>query len=144
MNPGLSERSRAAESFSYTGAFPAALFRHRPRLDPDAPAIENVAKVIGAGAAARLIARFGGRRMYIAKRPAAGDALARLVGYEAAVKLGAIFGGERMWLPNGAGHATRTRVAQLRRAGASVSRIAGELGLSERHVYKVLAQLRAR
>ena len=144
MNAGLNAKSQEAASGSYSGAFPAELFRHRVRLNPDAPAIENVAKVIGAGAAARLIARFGGRRVYIAKRPGADDALARLIGYPAAVKLGAIFGGERMWLPNDAGHATRTRVAQLRRSGISVSRIAGELGLSERHVYKVLAQLRAR
>ena|SRR5690348_5197046 len=113
-------------------------------LDDDAAPIETIGRLLGAGAAARLIARFGGRRVYIAKRPNPAAALSQTVGHGAAVKLGAIFGGERIWLPNGAGDATRARVAQLRRDGISVSRIAGELGLSERHVYKVLAQLRAR
>jgi len=114
----------------------------RRRLDPDAPAVENIARVIGAGATARLISAFGGGRVYIAKHPGAGDALARVIGSEAASRLGELFGGERIWFPNDAGHHTRRRIALLRQRGSSVSRIARELRLSERYVYKVLAQLR--
>jgi hypothetical protein len=116
--------------------------RPRRRLDPDAPAVENIARVIGAGATARLISTFGGGRVYIAKNPGPTDAVARVIGGEAAGMLSAIFGGERIWLPNDAGHLTRRRVALLRRRGSSVARIARELRLSERYVYKVLAQLR--
>jgi hypothetical protein len=118
-------------------------FAHRrPRLDPNAPAIENIARVIGAGAASRLISTFGGGRVYIAKNPGPGDSVARVIGDVAAGRLGAIFGGERVWFPNDAGHLTRRRISLMRQRGSSVSRIARELRLSERYVYKVLAQLR--
>jgi hypothetical protein len=116
--------------------------RPRRRLDPDAPAVDNIARVIGAGATARLISTFGGGRVYIAKNPGPGDAVARVIGGEAAERLGAIFGGERIWFPNASGHLTRRRIASLRRRGSSISRIARELKLSERYVYKVLALLR--
>jgi hypothetical protein len=114
----------------------------RRRLDPNAPAVENIARVIGAGATARLISTFGGGRIYIAQHPKPADALARVIGGEAARRLGAIFGGERIWFPNDAGQQTRRQISMMRRRGASVSRIARDLKLSERHVYKVLAQLR--
>jgi len=118
------------------------LRRPFPRLDPDAPAIENIAKLIGAGAAARLISTFGGGRVYIAKSPGSADAVAQVIGGEAAARLGAIFGGERVWFPNDAGHLTRRRITLMRRRGSSVARIARVLRLSERYVYKVLADLR--
>jgi hypothetical protein len=114
----------------------------RRRLDPNAPAVENIARVIGAGATARLISTFGGGRVYIAKNPGPADPLARVIGGEAAGRLGAIFGGERIWFPNHSGHVTRRRICLLRRRGSSISRIARELQLSERYVYKVLAQFR--
>jgi hypothetical protein len=116
--------------------------RPRTRLDPNAPAVDNIARVIGAGATARLISTFGGGRVYIAKTPGPADAIARVIGDDAAGRLGAIFGGERIWLPNDAGHLTRRRITQMRRRGSTVSRIARELRLSERYVYKVLAELR--
>jgi len=114
----------------------------RRRLDPNAPAVENIARVIGAGATARLISTFGGGRVYIAKNPGPFDAVARVIGGEAAGMLAGIFGGERIWFPNDAGHLTRRRISLLRRRGSSVSRIARELHLSERYVYKVLAGFR--
>ena len=83
------------------------LGRPFPRFDPAAPAIENIAKLIGAGAAARL---------------------------------GAMFGGERVWVPNDAGHLTRRRITLMRGRGSSVARIARVLRVSERYVYKVLAE----
>ena len=58
--------------------------RPRRRLDPNAPAVENIARVIGAGATARLISTFGGGRVYIAKNPGPSDAVARVIGGEAA------------------------------------------------------------
>jgi hypothetical protein len=114
----------------------------RRRLDPDAPAVENIARVIGAGATSRLISTFGGGRVYIAKTPGSSDVVARVIGEAAATRLGAVFGGERIWFPNDAGHLTRRRVALMRGRGASVSRIARHLRISERYVYKVLAELR--
>jgi len=129
-------------SFPSDSGSPFNSMRLRRRLDPNAPAVENIARVIGAGATARLISTFGGGRVYIAKNPGPSDAVARVIGDEAAGILGAIFGGERIWLPNDAGHVTRRRISLMRRRGSSISRIARELRLSERYVYKVLAQLR--
>ncbi len=132
----------ASASFRSDSGAPFNSMRPRRRLDPNAPAVENIARVIGAGATARLISTFGGGRVYIAKNPGPSDAVARVIGDEAAGMLGAIFGGERIWFPNDAGHLTRRRISLMRRRGSSVSRIARELRLSERYVYKVLAQLR--
>ena len=136
QNPAAQARGNSQSSSE------SPLRRPFPRLDPDAPAIDNIAKLIGAGAAARLISSFGGGRVYIAKSPGSGDAIAQVIGGEAAARLGAIFGGERVWFPNDAGHLTRRRITLMRRRGSSVARIARALRLSERYVYKVLAELR--
>ena len=113
----------------------------RRRLDPNAPLVDNVARVIGAGATARLISTFGGGRVYIARTPGRHDAVARVIGDRAASELSAVFGGERIWFPNDAGHLTRRRISMMRQRGSSVGRIARALHLSERYVYKVLSQL---
>ncbi len=120
----------------------ARLLRPRLRLDPDAPAVDNVARLIGAGPTARLISTFGGGRVYVAKNPGPADPVANVIGGEAAALLGSVFGGERIWFPNDAGHLTRRRIVLMRQRGSSISRIARELRLSERYVYKVLAQVR--
>ncbi len=135
-------RPETSASDSSAGVGPPRGAYPRRRLDPNAPAVENIARVIGAGATARLISTFGGGRVYIAQTPGPSDAVARVIGDEAAGMLGAIFGGERIWLPNDAGHLTRRRISLMRRRGSSIPRIARELRLSERYVYKVLAQLR--
>jgi len=116
----------------------------RRRLDPSLPAVDNIARIIGAGPTARLISTFGGGRIYIARRPGPADAVARIIGDEKAALLGTIFGGERVWLRNDAGHLTRKSISQLRNRGMSVARIARQLHLSDRYVYKVLADLRNR
>ena len=81
-------------------------------------------------------------RVYIAKTPGSSDVVTRVIGGRRPTRLGAVFGGERIWFPNDAGHLTRRRVALMRRRGASVSRIARRLRISERYVYKVLAEFR--
>ena len=118
--------------------------RSRRRLDPDLPLVDNIARIIGAGPTARLISNFGGGRVYIARRPGPADAVARVIGDDAANLLGTIFGGERVWFRNDVGHLTRKKIALLRHRGMSVARIARELRLTDRYVYKVLAELRER
>ena len=142
MNPNSEPIPKHAHGPERQRSFLADWSRHRPRLDPEAPAIENIAKLIGAGATARLISNFGGVRVYIAKNPGPDDALVQVIGSDAATILASIFGGERVWFPNAAGHETRMRIARMRRRGSSISRIAREVRVSERYVYKVLAQLR--
>jgi hypothetical protein len=139
----IAKRLSTGEARTACGPIPSlSSSRPRRRLDPNAPAVENIARVIGAGATSRLISTFGGGRVYIAKKPGPSDPVSRVIGGAAAEMLGAIFGGERLWFPNDAGHLTRRRISLLRRRGSSISRIARELSLSERYVYKVLARLR--
>ncbi len=121
---------------------PVSLLRHRPRLNPGASVLDNIAKVIGAGAALRLCAHFGGSRVYVAVKPAPGNPVASAIGYSKAVRLSTYFGGERLSIPSEGAQAGRARIARMRGRGLSVSEIARKLGFSERYVYKVLAQSR--
>jgi hypothetical protein len=114
----------------------------RVRLKPDAPLIDNIARLIGAGAASRLVAEFGGGRLYIPEKPSPGDRLTEAIGYVAAMRLASVFGGERVSLPLDSGRALSVRIAELRARGVSIARIARRAGCSERYVYKVLARLR--
>jgi hypothetical protein len=58
-----------------------------------------IVEIIGEEAAAKLIARFGGTRLYVPHSPCPDDALALAVGTGAAMKLAEMFGGERVELP---------------------------------------------
>jgi DNA-binding NarL/FixJ family response regulator len=99
-----------------------------------------IVEIIGEEAAAKLIARFGGTRLYVPHRPCADDVLARVVGAGAALKLAQMFGGERVELPKPPPR--RTRILALRAAGRSVEEIARELECTRRRVFQVLADAR--
>lgn len=137
MNGAISSE----QQFRTGASFPPPA-RPRVRLKADAPVIDNIARLTGAGAAARLVAEFGGGRLYIPEKPSPGDSITQAIGYVAAMRLASVFGGERVWLPSDAGRALSLRIAALRAQGLSVARIARRVGCSERYVYKVLARLR--
>jgi Mor family transcriptional regulator len=95
---------------------------------------------IGDDAADKLIADFGGRRLYIPIAPSPGDLVSRSIGLIAALQMARLFGGDRVMVPTGAGRARRrARILAMRADHVSISRIAHELRCTERHVYKVLA-----
>src|SRR6202043_2084655 len=93
-------------------------------------------------AAAKLIASFGGTRLYVPHSPCADDALAQAVGTGAAMKLARMFGGERMELPKPPPR--RMQILTLRAAGSSVEEIARALKCTRRRVFQVLADARRR
>lgn len=99
-----------------------------------------IVELIGEEAAAKLIANFGGTRLYVPHSPCANDALARAVGTGAAMKLAEMFGGERMELPKPPPR--RTQILALRAAGRSVEQIARALSCTRRRVFQVLADAR--
>jgi Mor family transcriptional regulator len=99
-----------------------------------------IVEIIGEEAAAKLIARFGGTRLYVPHSPCADDALARAVGAGAAMKLAQMFGGERVELPKPPPR--RTQILALRAAGRSVEEIARALSCTRRRVFQVLADAR--
>ncbi len=120
-----------------------------PRLNPFAAAVrttlyDQIDHSIGADAADKLIADFGGRRLYIPMAPAPGDLITRSIGLSAAMAMAHVFGGDRILIPATSSHARRrARILAMRADRLSISHIAHELRCSERYVYKVLALQRA-
>jgi hypothetical protein len=104
---------------------------------------DQIEHSIGDGAADKLIADFGGRRLYIPMAPAQGDVVTRSIGLAAATAMARMFGGDRLLIPVTSDHARRrVRIVALRAEHLSISRIAHELRCTERYVYKVLAEKR--
>jgi Mor family transcriptional regulator len=88
----------------------------------------------------KLIADFGGQRLYIPIAPAPGDRVTSSIGLDAALAMARAFGGDRLVVPVTNDHARRrTRILAMRKNHVSVRRIAHQLRCSERYVYKVLA-----
>ncbi len=110
-----------------------------PRLNPFAAAMrptlyDLIGNSIGGDAADKLIADFGGRRLYISRTPAPGDLITRSIGLAS----------DRLLIPATNTFARRRfRIFQMRADHVSISRIAHELRCTERYVYKVLALGRA-
>jgi len=120
-----------------------------PRFNPFAAAArptlyDQIGHSIGDHAADKLIADFGGRRLYIPIAPAPGDLITRSIGLPAAMAMARVFGGDRILVPVTSNHARRrVRIVAMRADHVSISRIAQELRCTERYVYKVLALHRA-
>jgi Mor family transcriptional regulator len=105
--------------------------------------LDSIAEAIGTSAAAKVVAEFGGRRLYVPRRAHPEDALARLIGARAAAELARVFGGDRIMIPADFERAhRRERIVEARRRGLTISSIAREIRCTERYVYKVLAQAR--
>ena len=116
-----------------------------PPLDDSASSARTslfaqVGQSIGEEAADKLVADFGGRRLYIPITPAAGDLVTSSIGLVAATAIARVFGGDRLLIPS-SNHQTRRRaqILAMRAGRMSISRIAHELRCTERYVYKVLA-----
>jgi len=120
-----------------------------PRFNPFAAVArtslyDQIGHSIGDDAADKLIADFGGRRLYIPVAPAPGDLVTRSIGLLAAMAMARMFGGDRLLIPATSDHARRrVRIVAMRAEHVSISRIAHELRCTERYVYKVLAFNRA-
>jgi hypothetical protein len=130
--PALNRAPSPAPSFnSYAAAARTTLY-------------DQIDHSIGGDAADKLIADFGGRRLYIPIAPAPGDLLSRSIGLLPALAMARVFGGDRLLIPVTSTHARRrVRILAMRAENVSISRIAHELRCTERYVYKVLAVNRA-
>ena len=120
-----------------------------PGSNPFADAVrttlyDHIGRSIGCDAADKLVADFGGRRLYIPAAPGPGDLISRSIGLLAALEMARVFGGDRLLIPVTSANARRrVRILAMRADRISVSRIAHELRCTERYVYKVLAVNRA-
>jgi hypothetical protein len=107
--------------------------------------LEALNGAIGIDLAARLVADFGGSRIYVAHSPRHGDRIANSIGPEAAAKVRRVFAGDRIFVPTDPEHGLRReKIVALRRKHRSISSIARAVHCSERFVYRVLADVRGK
>jgi hypothetical protein len=109
-------------------------------LTPVTPLEAELGAVIGAPAAAQLVAAFAGRSLYVPRAPGPDHPVTAVIGGDAAALLGEYFHRVRLDFP--ISPARRRQVIEMRAAGRQVRDIAGQLRVTERFVYKVLAEAR--
>ncbi|HLY56365.1 MAG TPA: hypothetical protein VKS60_12465 [Stellaceae bacterium] len=100
--------------------------------------LSEMAQAIGTGPALVLARRFGGRPLYIPKRPGPGHKLTRCLGAENARRLGAAFGGERFIIPCARAYLRWLDARALRILGRPINEIARHLGVNDRHIRRLL------
>ena len=160
FNPSRKFSSQAAPAFSHAQAGTAhgddgshAICSARPDsaicaasrpLDPPArgrsSVLDEISGLIGHEAATRLVAAFGGTRIYVPQFPEPDDTLSDSIGYHAALTLAQMYGGDRIEVPNPPPR--RVKIIELRAGGLSVDAIARSLGCTRRRVFQVLAEAR--
>jgi Homeodomain-like domain-containing protein len=102
--------------------------------------LRDIVSLIGIDRAARLIAAFGGMRLYVPHAPGPDDTLSKLIGNEAACALARVYGGDRIDVPNPTPR--RIQIIELRASGVSIDGIARSLRCTRRRVFQVLAEVR--
>lgn len=103
--------------------------------------IQQFTDCIGLEAALRIVQHWGGRRLWIPAKP--NDTLVDLIGDEAAAMLCKEFAGSYSTIPRCAELLRAQRDMEIRRkkdGGASISELAGEYRLNERHISRILTQ----
>jgi hypothetical protein len=83
-----------------------------PGSNPFADAVrttlyDHIGRSIGCDAADKLVADFGGRRLYIPAAPGPGDLISRSIGLLAALEMARVFGGDRLLIPVTSANARR-------------------------------------
>jgi DNA-binding transcriptional regulator LsrR (DeoR family) len=98
----------------------------------------NLVRLLGEDGARALAQAFGGRRLYVPRQPGAHHPITVAVGQQAAERLAAAFHGVGIDVP--VMPATRTEIRRLDAEGLTRADIARKLGITERWVYKTLAE----
>ncbi len=98
-----------------------------PRFNPFAVAArttvyDQIAHSIGGDAADKLIADFGGRRLYIPLAPGPGDLITRSIGLISALAMARVFGSDRLLIPVTSTHLAAARESSRCALTTSASR----------------------
>lgn len=101
---------------------------------------EDLAPVIGAEAARALMAGLAGRMIYVPRAVGPNHPIAVAIGPDKAAIFCDYYFGQRIDFP--VAPARRRRILDLAAGGMSIPQIATQLLVSERFVYKVLAEAR--
>jgi DNA-binding NarL/FixJ family response regulator len=99
---------------------------------------DNLMEVLGRTAAEKLVAEYGGTRIYVPVRAVRASALASVIGLPAAEAFSRYYGGDRCDVPNPP-TTRRQHVLELRRRGMRTAQIARELRCTVQWVRRLLA-----
>ncbi|WP_435640312.1 helix-turn-helix domain-containing protein [Micavibrio aeruginosavorus] len=105
----------------------------------DNPTTASLRKLIGDALYQHLAADFGGRKIYIPEVIGEHHPIAVCVGLDAAQKISHVYGRMEIDISPEAG--LRVKIARLYKGGTPKSQIGFIVGVSRRHVYRVLADL---
>ena len=156
MDPYRSLTRRVLATYdARSGIAPKRGFPRKPASSPSRPkraaattpavprtsTFDHLAGLIGNDGATRLVAAFGGTRIYIPQTADPDDALSASIGFTAATALAEIYGGDRIEIPNPTPR--RVRIVELRASGLSIDAIALALHCTRRRVFQVMAEARA-
>lgn len=112
---------------------------HWPKAVEDARTLsETLVALLGEEGARQLADAFGGRRLSVPKTPGAAHPITVAIGQENAARLASAYHGHGIDVPMLPDR--RRRIVELDAEGWSRSRIAREIGATERWVYRVLAE----
>ena len=118
--------------------------QHARRLGGEALAIkrsllDTLIQVVGYESAEKIIAEFGGARIWVPVQSTPDAKLTRILGNSAASALCARFGGDYLQIPNTiTGDNIYRRIAELHRQGCKINDIALAVGRSRRTVFRLL------
>jgi hypothetical protein len=100
---------------------------------------QTLVELVGCESAEKIIAEFGGARIWVPVRNTPDAKLAQILGDGAASALCARFGGDYLQIPNTiSGHKVYQRIAELHRRGCKIDDIARTVGRSRRTVFRLL------
>lgn len=106
--------------------------------------LREIIELIGLPATLKLVARWGGVRLYVPEKVYADHVLARTVGLDNAAALCEVFARCELIVPKCDAALGRIRDRQIRHRfqaeGWPAHRLARHYHLTERHVYRILAQ----
>jgi len=101
--------------------------------------LHTLVEVVGCKSAERMIAEFGGARIWVPVQSTPEAKLTQVLGESAASALCAHFGGDYLQVPNTIiGDDVYRRIAELHRQGCKINDIALAVGRSRRTVFRLL------
>lgn len=100
--------------------------------------LAEIARITDQGTALALAREFGGRDIYVPRKPRADQKLTLAVGLAAATAISARFGGCTHKIPSAKAFLNWREVHRLRDEGKSTAEISAEVGLGQRYIQRLL------